>query len=47
VTGINGSSSSVQAGRNDHCRVYTYGDERLDYLLRPQASADWNEGLPL
>ncbi len=29
VTGINGSSSSVQAGKNEQCRIYSYADEKF------------------
>ena len=27
ITGVNSSSSSIQGGSNDHCRVYSYGDK--------------------
>lgn len=27
VTGVNASSSSIQGGRNEHCRLYSYADD--------------------
>ncbi|WVF66218.1 hypothetical protein IAT40_000958 [Kwoniella sp. CBS 6097] len=47
VTGINASSSSVQEGSNDHCRIYSYSDESVE-LVKGQKTitAEWSDDYP-
>ncbi|AAW46170.1 hypothetical protein CNBK1430 [Cryptococcus deneoformans B-3501A] len=47
VTGINGSSSAVQAGNNDHCRVYSFSDNRIELVGGQKTiEADWSDDYP-
>ncbi|KIR30045.1 prolactin regulatory element-binding protein [Cryptococcus deuterogattii 99/473] len=47
VTGINASSSAVQAGNNDHCRVYSFSDNGIELVRgRRTIEADWSDDYP-
>lgn len=47
ITGINASSSAVQAGNNDHCRVYSFSDNRIELVRgRKTIEADWSDDYP-
>ncbi|WVQ91407.1 hypothetical protein IAS59_005205 [Cryptococcus gattii] len=47
VTGINASSSAVQAGNNDHCRVYSFSDNGIELVRgRKTIEADWSDDYP-
>ncbi|OCF38627.1 prolactin regulatory element-binding protein [Kwoniella heveanensis CBS 569] len=47
ITGINASSSSVQEGSNDHCRVYSFSDTSVE-LVKGQKTitAEWSDDYP-
>ncbi|KAK4688290.1 prolactin regulatory element-binding protein, partial [Tremellales sp. Uapishka_1] len=47
ITGINASSSSIKEGSNQHCRVFSYADEKLA-LVRGQNTihASWSDDYP-
>ncbi|WWC85756.1 uncharacterized protein L201_000622 [Kwoniella dendrophila CBS 6074] len=47
ITGVNGSSSLVKEGKNKHCRIYSYSDEKVD-LVKGQNTiqAEWSDDYP-
>ncbi|KAI9635934.1 WD40-repeat-containing domain protein [Dioszegia hungarica] len=47
ITGINASSSSIQAGKNEQCRVYSYAENSLAFSKGKQTiSAAWSDDYP-
>ncbi|WWD05890.1 hypothetical protein V865_003974 [Kwoniella europaea PYCC6329] len=47
ITGVNGSSSLVKEGKNEHCRVYTYSDEKVDFVKGQKTiQAEWSDDYP-
>ncbi|OXC81751.1 prolactin regulatory element-binding protein [Cryptococcus neoformans var. grubii Br795] len=47
VTGINGPSSAIQAGNNDHCRVYSFSDNKIELVGGQKTiGADWSDDYP-
>ncbi|WVR03459.1 hypothetical protein IAU60_000450 [Kwoniella sp. DSM 27419] len=47
VTGINASSSSVQEGTNDHCRVYSFSDDSVSFVRGQKTiTAGWSDDYP-
>ncbi|WVW81734.1 hypothetical protein I302_103730 [Kwoniella bestiolae CBS 10118] len=47
ITGVNGSSSIVKEGKNEHCRVYSYSDEKVDFVKGQKTiQAEWSDDYP-
>ncbi|AFR98067.1 prolactin regulatory element-binding protein [Cryptococcus neoformans C23] len=47
VTGINGPSSAIQAENNDHCRVYSFSDNKIELVGGQKTiGADWSDDYP-
>ncbi|WWC58074.1 uncharacterized protein I303_100609 [Kwoniella dejecticola CBS 10117] len=47
ITGVNASSSIVKEGNNQHCRVYKYSDESVDFVNGQKTiQAEWSDDYP-
>ncbi|WVO14856.1 hypothetical protein L204_102495 [Cryptococcus depauperatus] len=47
VTGINASVSAIQLGKNDNCRMFTFDDEKIEFLKGKQTiEAAWSDDFP-
>ncbi|GFZ50719.1 hypothetical protein JCM24511_08477 [Saitozyma sp. JCM 24511] len=47
ITGINAASSSIQAGKNPQCRVFSYEDDKIAFVKGQQTiDAAWSEEFP-
>ncbi|WRT63668.1 uncharacterized protein IL334_000591 [Kwoniella shivajii] len=47
ITGVNASSSNVKEGKNEHCRVFGYSDESVDFVKSQKTiDAEWSDDYP-